>query len=67
MDGKRKLDTNAIVATAMEEEEGRKKQKRGTVSWQQGKTTSLHRVYTCAAVVWLDRCRVPMQVLQRKV
>ncbi|KAL0033088.1 hypothetical protein WJX79_002251 [Trebouxia sp. C0005] len=36
MDGKRKLDTNAIVATAMEEEEGRKKQKRGTVSWQQG-------------------------------
>jgi len=36
MDGKRKLDTDAVVATAMQEEEGRKKQKKGTAAAQQG-------------------------------
>ena len=66
MDGKRKLDTDAIVATAMEEEEGRKKQKKGTAPGQQGKTTSLYAASTRAPVMRLSQCRVPMQVCQRK-
>lgn len=39
MDGKRKLGTDEIVARAMEEEEGRKKQKKGAAPAQQGITT----------------------------
>ncbi len=52
MDGKRKLDTDAIVATAMKEEEGRKKQKKGTAPGQQGKTISvLYRLHSCPSIV----------------
>ncbi len=44
MDGKRKLDTDAIVATAMQEEEGRKKQKKGIAPGQLGRAMSLFAV-----------------------
>ncbi len=66
MDGKRKIDTDAIVATAMQEEEGRKKQRKGTAPGQQGKAISLYAVCTRAPVMRLNRRRVPMQVCQRK-
>lgn len=65
MDGKRKLDTDAIVATALQEEEGRKKQKKGIAPGQLGKAMSLF-AESRAPVMRLNRCRVPMQVCQRK-
>lgn len=67
MDGKRKLGTDEIVAKAMEEEEGRKKQKKEASLAQPG--TMTRRSFGAADVkdfewgrkTWLRLCRETQQ------
>ena len=60
MDGKRKLGTDEIVARAMEEEEGRKKQKKGAAApAQPGNPTILY--HTVPAALSLVAIRIKMR------